>query len=174
MTTLLIFIALLLGAHAGIFEGYTLPGDEDYWASAETLADSTTALTTTPSFTYVATSTESSLQQLLKLDIPVNRGVPTTVEPLSLEEKLEDLEIRPFRGFTTRPPTTSSPTPPTTKSVLGQLLELRIPIHGDISPGADNTTAPPPGNLRAAGLTSHSSAVSVWWLAITQILIIIR
>ncbi|KAF4661961.1 hypothetical protein FOZ61_002834 [Perkinsus olseni] len=151
MTTLLIFIALLLGAHAGIFDGYTLPGDEDYWASDDTLPNSTTALTTTPASTYVAASTEPFLQQLLKLDIPVNRGVPTTVEPLSLE-KLEALDIRPFRGFTTRPLTTTSPMPPTTKSVLEHLLELRIPIHGDISPGSDNTTAPPPGNLRA-GLT---------------------
>ncbi|KAF4663768.1 hypothetical protein FOZ61_001390 [Perkinsus olseni] len=179
MTTTIFLIALASGVVGSIFDGYTLPGDEQYWRlrgdSTVPVPTSTTSTTATP-----ATSTESALDQLLSsLVIPEYRHVPTTAEPLSIEEQLRRLEI-PYYGIPTAAPSTTTPAPPATTSKLAiqQLLEMTIPLEEGFSPTtAVETSAPPPppppaGNLRGGELTSYSEAVApVSWCAVVAMMV---
>ncbi|KAF4737163.1 hypothetical protein FOZ63_003975 [Perkinsus olseni] len=163
MTTIIFLIALASGVVGSIFDGYTLPGDEQYWRlrgnSTVPVTSSTTSTTATPT-----AATESALDQLLSsLVIPEYRNIPTTAEPLSIEEQLQRLEI-PYHGVPTAAPTTTTPAPPatTSKSAIQQLLEMTIPLEEGFPPTtAVETSAPPPaGNLRGGELTSYSEAVA--------------
>ncbi|KAF4738727.1 hypothetical protein FOZ62_024134, partial [Perkinsus olseni] len=169
MTILSLLIALLTGVYGGIFDDYTLPGDEQYWASLGSTGTTTTAPSTSTSSTTLATTPESVLQQLLALNIPEYRGLPTTVEPLSVQERLQGLDIPPYHRISTAAPTESSPTPiaDTTKSVLERLAELDIPLLEGISSLATaSTSAPPPTNLRGVERTSFGDGISVSWMVV--------
>ncbi|KAF4691615.1 hypothetical protein FOZ60_015195 [Perkinsus olseni] len=113
MTTIIFLIALASGVVGSIFDGYTLPGDEQYWRLR---GNSTVPVTSSTTSTTTTAPTESALDQLLNsLVIPEYRHVPSTAEPLSIEEQLQRLEI-PYHGIPTKAPTTTTPAPPATTS----------------------------------------------------------
>ncbi|KAF4679121.1 hypothetical protein FOZ60_015476 [Perkinsus olseni] len=173
MTTIIFLIALASGVVGSIFDGYTLPGDEQYWRLR---GNSTVPVTSSTTSTTTTAPTESALDQLLNsLVIPEYRHVPSTAEALSIEEQLQRLEI-PYHGIPTAAPTTTTPAPPatTSKSAIQQLLEMTIPLEeGFAPPTAVETSAPPPaGILRGGELTSYSQAVAPGsWCAVMAMMV---
>ncbi|KAF4746944.1 hypothetical protein FOZ63_015457, partial [Perkinsus olseni] len=133
------FIFLCSCAASNPFNGYTLPGDDQDWLAWGP-----------PGNTTVAPDLSSA------------------AEALSIEERLQDLEILPYRSLTTAVPSSLNPTTAavTSKSVLEQLAKLEIPRGDILLATAMNTTASPQGNLRGGGLTSFGGTKSVAWVVL--------
>ncbi|KAF4649553.1 hypothetical protein FOL46_001686 [Perkinsus olseni] len=139
MLILSALIFLCSSAEGNPFDGFTLPGDDQDWLAWGPPGNTTAA----PDLSFAP-------------------------EAPSIEERLQNLEILPYRSLTTAAPSSSSPTTAavTSKSVVELLAELDIP-HGDIFlAAAMSTTVSPQENLRGGGLTSFGGTTSVAWVVL--------